>query len=121
MMKKRTTEPPEYFDGRFADQTQMSDTKLDDHIKTLKHSAHQHRRGWGRDDDAVLVMLQMAIAEKNSRSVAKQVEASNNLARETLNLTKQTIYLWRIAIGVGVFAAVFSGVGVIIGIIGIWE
>ena len=120
MMRKRTTEPPEYFDNRFADQTQMSDAELDDHIKTLKDSMHQLNSYGTHAVATVLVMLRIATDEKNSRSAAKQVEASNNLARETLNLTKQTIYLWRIAIGVGVFAAAFSGVGVIIGIIGIW-
>ena len=108
MMKKRTTEPPKYFDNRFADQTQMSDAELDDHIKTLKHSAHQHRSGWGRDDAAVLAMLQMAIAEKNNRSAAKQVEASNNLARETLNLTKQTIRLWWTAIALATISIVIA-------------
>ena len=120
MMKNRTPEPPEYFDNRFADQTQMSDAELDDHIKALKHTVDEHSIYGVRDAATVLVILRIATDEKNSRSAAKQVEASNNLARETLNLTKQTIYLWRIAIGVGVFAAVFSGVGVIIGIIGIW-
>ena len=119
-MKKRTIEPLEYFEDRFVDETQMSDAELDDYIKTLRHTALHYKTRWVHDDPTLLATLRIATDEKNNRSAAKQVEASNNLARETLNLTKKTIYLWRIAIGVGVFAAVFSGVGVIIGIMGIW-
>ena len=108
MMKKRTTEPPKYVDDRFADQTQMSDAKLDDHIKTLKHSAYQYKISWGEDDATLLAMLRMATDEKNSRSVAKQVEASNNLARETLNLTKKTIALWWMAIALATISIVIA-------------
>ena len=108
MMGNRTTESPKYFDDRFADQTQMSDAKLDDHIKTLKHSAHQYKVSWGEDDATLLAMLRMATDEKNSRSVAKQVEASNNLARETLNLTKKTIILWWTAIALATISIVIA-------------
>ena len=72
MIARKPPPAPKYYDDRFADQSAMTDAELNAHIETLKGSAHQQRYGWGRDDVAVLTMLQIAVAEKNSRAPRPQ-------------------------------------------------
>ena len=110
MMRKRTIESLEYFDGHFADETQMSDVELDDYIKTLRYTALHYKTRWVDDDATLLATLRIATDEKNSRSAAKQVEASNNLARETLTLTKKTIALWWMAIALATISIVIIAI-----------
>ncbi len=114
MSNNRTKKAPKYFDDRYADLSAMTDAELDQHIETLKCSASEHKSAWGRDDVAVLTMIQLAVEEKHNRVATKQIEASNALAQETLNLTKQTIHLWWAAIGLAVLS-------IVIAIWGIWR
>ena len=87
-----------YHDNRYADQSAMTDAELDQHIENLKYSAADYHRTFDEEDISVLMMIQLAVGEKHNRAAIKQVEASNALARETLNLTKKTILLWWAAI-----------------------
>lgn len=116
---------PEYFDGRFKDPSELTDSELDEHIATLKRSASEHYMGWERHDVTVLTMLQLAIADKHRRIAAVQVEASNRLARETLDLGKNTleltketlelsrnaIRLWWVTIGIAAFSLIVAFAG----------
>jgi hypothetical protein len=100
---------------KYPDIYHLSDDALEQFITDMTFTCLDHERG-GSTNLLIpnLMNLQVAIGEKNKRTATKQIEATNQLARETLNLTKKTIGLWWTAIGVGIL-------GIIIGLLGIWQ
>lgn len=95
----------------YSDLSEMSDSALDEYIGAAREHCRDQKKNTVNSLTEATRLLQMALAEKNSRSAAKQVEAANvlaqetnQLARETLLLSKQTILLWWLAIGLAVIS-----------------
>lgn len=108
-----------HIEDRFIDVQGMSDEELNTYIQDMIYSCRDYHFDSDMNPTTSITLLQIAIAEKNSRAAAKQVEASNALAQEalhqsqeTLTLTKTTIRLWWIAI-------ILAACGLIVAIIGV--
>ncbi len=93
----------------YSDLNVKTDKDLDDHINVLVRYCETGKELPDHIKfEEAMMLLPIAFAEKNSRAAIKQVEVSNTLAQETLNLTKETIRLWWATIGLTILGVVIA-------------
>ena len=93
----------------------LNDEELDMHISSLKLDC-AHGPNTLYSGTILSSLLMIATAEKNSRSAAKEVAATNQLALETLKLTRTTIRLWWTAIIIAAVSVIIGVAGLLVGI-----
>ena len=93
----------------YSDISSMSDADLDRYIFDLR----EYCRGGRQMPKAIkfqeaMPLLQIALAEKNSRVGTKQIDSSNKLATETLKLSKITLVLVWFGVVIAIVGVVFA-------------
>ena len=77
---------------RYVDLQNLSEESLDEYIQNMTFSCRDYHFDRDMTSTTSMMLLQTAIAEKNSRAAAKQAEASHELAIATHKVAKAALF-----------------------------